>query len=68
LDYLEKVRDKPRVLSLTNVYPDDPKWPETLNKTIAGGCCRGLKIHPIAQQLDPTCDFRIKQLFSAVFY
>jgi len=56
LDYLEKIKDRPRLLAFTSAHPDDPGWKDKLHQSMAGGC-RGLKIHPIAQQLDPEAEF-----------
>ncbi|MEW5783472.1 MAG: amidohydrolase family protein [Bacillota bacterium] len=54
--YLDKVAGNPRLLAFAGAHPDDTAWPANLRAAMVGGC-RGLKIHPIAQQLEPSCEF-----------
>ena len=55
-EYLEKTKEFPRILSFTSAHPSDQEWPKTLRQSMEAGC-RGLKIHPIAQEINPESQF-----------
>lgn len=55
-DYLEKVKDEPRMLTFASAHPLQGDWAGRLHAAMENGC-RGLKIHPILQELEPSSEF-----------
>jgi len=55
-DYLARIESIPRILTFSTVHPQDRSWEDTLRRDMERGC-RGVKIHPIAQGLDPEGEF-----------
>ncbi len=55
-DYLNKIENEPRLLTFATSHPSDQNWIGNLKEAMNKGC-RGLKIHPILQELSPQSEF-----------
>jgi predicted TIM-barrel fold metal-dependent hydrolase len=53
--YLEECRNQARLVPFATAYPDEG-WESDLRADLEAGC-RGVKIHPILQRMEPTDEF-----------
>ncbi len=60
-DYLNEIADEPRLLTFASAHPDDKYWQNNLKEAMNSGC-RGVKIHPILQELHPENEFYFQLL------
>ena len=55
-EYLQTIEGEKRLLTFASAHPSDSQWRENLHRDMEDGC-RGVKIHPILQQLHPQDEF-----------